>query len=680
MFKNFMSSVYALAGSMVIKDHNFAEVIENSIISSKIRLGLEMNPSHSKWKYYLNISGEYHPTDEVMKIISLDTLEEIDFTKANMVIHRSTKKGYATEGKYTKELLERYPNNHLLVKSILNPVDIDIAISAPNYTIMQWDANEVEIQEVSLIGEIQERIDILVDNWFNAEFKIFDAGYAQGFYKQLIAMLPLFIIQCREVNEFTYKVHSYYLWSYLETKAGLYKYKNYLNFQQANWLYRNINFILTNLGKQEVLDELIRILLTDKNIPIGKYLTDHLTEEMDAQLSLKPKAIVKKVPLNLLDFVGKEAKDNSISYLLKKEISLARSNGDDLDAVTSETEELLAGYIGAPLKMLETDVLSSNENAIYSLEETLIYHWAFYSDQNIYLSRFFIRNGKTGGMMTMDAKEAFVLYSYLIALKSGRKPTTFPHIELRDVVNPYFDKDLPTYLFGEEIDSKYIDLFNDTYPQVTDFISSESFREACVEYHQWLVLMNAAVEFPENHIVRNRYDEYMHRRLLNGILDMSIGSYTNIQNWIIGNNWDLEDLDFASIEATLLEIETKVLAIDSGIVDSATIQKKMTQLLDELTSYNIQIISSGNLEDARLNQTVVPEIGKYCVKQHHLMYSETSLNTFKLIKKSTIKRSVELDPGQSDVSTHSTFNAAVELDISPATVSLVSNLSSVDIF
>lgn len=674
-----MSSVYALAGSMVIKDHSFAEAIENSIIADKIKLGLEINPSHSKWKYYLNLSGEYHDTDDVMTIVSLDTLEEIEFTKENLVVHRSTKKGYLTEDKYVKELLERYPDNNLLIKSILNPVEIDKAVSSDDFTILQWDANEVEIQENGLIDDVQTRINTFKENWHNEEFNIFDKGYYIAFYQQLIAVLPLFIVQSREVNEFTYKVHSYYLWSYLETKAGLYKYKDYLSVYQANWLYRNINYVLTNLGKKETLDELVNVLLTEKSIPIGRYVVDHLTEQMDTQVSLRPTAIAKKHPMNLLSFVGKEARDKSLEYLLKLEIPRARSNIEDLDYVIEETEDKLSGYVGVPLKVLETDVLSSSENAIYSLEETLIYHWAFFSDQGLYLSRFFIRNGKTGGVMTVDSKSAFILYYYLLALRAGSRPTTFPTIELRDVINPAFDPDQDMELYGDEVPLEYLELFNSSYPSVSDFISSESFREACVEYHRFLILMNAAIEFPDNHITRNWYREYMHRRLLNGVLTLDIPGYDTIQAWFAAQNWDLEDLDFASIESTLLDIETKVLSVDSGIIDASVIQQKMTALVDELTSYNIQVMSSGNLQDVRLNQTTVPEIGEYSTTKRLDMYSETIPENHVLSKRTTTSSEVELNTAQCDSDTRVHLNFEVDIALTNQVINTTGNLGSVDI-
>lgn len=679
MFKSFESSVYALASSMVIKDHNFAEIIENSIINKKIKMGLEINPSHSKWKYYLNISGEYHPTDEIMTIVSLDTLETIDFTKENLVIHRSTTKGYLSETKYVKELLERYPNNHLLVKSILNPVDINVALNADNYTILQWDNFEVEDQEINLINDIQDRINIFKDNWYNQEFTYMEELYSEGFYRQLIALLPLFIMQCREVNEFTYKVHSYYLWSYLETKAGLYKYKNYLTFRQANWLYRNINYVLTNLGKEVVLADLIKILMTELNIPIGKYTLDHLTEEMDTQSSLTPMAIVKKEPLNLLSFVSKVPRDNTIDYLAKKQIPLAKSNGDDIDQDIAEAKDKMTSYLSAPLKVLETEVISSNENSIYNLANVLINHWAFFSMQNIYQSSFFIRNGKTGGMMTVDAREAFVLYAYLLNRKAGLNPKQFPTIQLRDVINPNFDPDLPLQLFGSVVKPKHIKLFNDGYPEVTNFISADSFREACVEYHAYLVRMNAALEFPQTYIERNHYEEYMRHRFLNGLLTVKLDGFNSVDHWLRVSNWDLEEIDESSIDVTLLDIETKVLAVDSSVIDSATIQKKMTELLNELTSYNIQVVSSGNLQDVRSNQTSVPEIGNHSVLQTIDCYSEFTRPDEKSNLSVTIERSVEINTAQCNRGVKTTINSKTELELEHRSVSMVNSVGYVEI-
>ena len=209
MYIDFSNECLSLANSIVIKDHDFAKAIEAELVP-------EPADDLRQWRYYLNISGEYHPSNEPMYVTSLDTLEEIEFTKQNLQIHKSTKRSYLQEEKYLVELNSRYPDNTLLINGILNPLDIDYVVNAPNYTILSYDNKLIEYQEVSLIDRLQQKINDTIDVWYNKEFTLVDKNYFLAFYRHIISSLPLFIMQIREENEFTHEVHSYYLWSYLE--------------------------------------------------------------------------------------------------------------------------------------------------------------------------------------------------------------------------------------------------------------------------------------------------------------------------------------------------------------------------------------------------------------------------------------------------------------------------------
>ena len=83
-------------------------VIKSSVAAASINSDIKLKNSSfiiddldpSSWKYYLNISGSYHTLDEPMVITSLDTLEEITFSKENLAIHTATSKAYQFDSRY----------------------------------------------------------------------------------------------------------------------------------------------------------------------------------------------------------------------------------------------------------------------------------------------------------------------------------------------------------------------------------------------------------------------------------------------------------------------------------------------------------------------------------------------------------------------------------------------------
>jgi hypothetical protein len=68
-----------LAKTLVIKSETSANSINDNI---RLNYGdiVDLQDTTS-WKYYKNISGQYHPLDRLMTVTSLDSLEEIPFSK-----------------------------------------------------------------------------------------------------------------------------------------------------------------------------------------------------------------------------------------------------------------------------------------------------------------------------------------------------------------------------------------------------------------------------------------------------------------------------------------------------------------------------------------------------------------------------------------------------------------------
>ena len=133
-----------LVSTMIIKSEYQAHDMNNAVRVKTRDMNAVDEYRPDTWIYYKHISGEYHETDTPMTVVSMDTTETIIFNKENLKIHRTTRQEYSYGTKKYEELVERYPDKELLIKGILNPVDIDVAIQAKEGTILSYDKSFVE--------------------------------------------------------------------------------------------------------------------------------------------------------------------------------------------------------------------------------------------------------------------------------------------------------------------------------------------------------------------------------------------------------------------------------------------------------------------------------------------------------------------------------------------------------
>lgn len=105
-FDVYRDDTIKLVRSVIIKFNQTAEQI-NYQLERNFPITVDQdNPA--SWKYYMHLAGEYHSTDEMMYVRSSDTLEVIEFTKANLAIHRATARSYVPGSTLYKSLARQY--------------------------------------------------------------------------------------------------------------------------------------------------------------------------------------------------------------------------------------------------------------------------------------------------------------------------------------------------------------------------------------------------------------------------------------------------------------------------------------------------------------------------------------------------------------------------------------------
>jgi hypothetical protein len=107
--------------------------------------------------------------------------------------------------------------------------------------------------------------------WLVKDYIVYNDRYLVTVLGDIYSKLPGKIMQIRLNYCHTDYVHSYHIKQFLDSNLYLGKYVPYMSRRTMMFLYRNIRWILRNVGKKHVFDLLVDRILTEQNIP----LTEH---------------------------------------------------------------------------------------------------------------------------------------------------------------------------------------------------------------------------------------------------------------------------------------------------------------------------------------------------------------------------------------------------------------------
>lgn len=435
-YELYRSKVFELAKTMVIKFDDAAVTI-NEELSTVYGLVIDEFDKPT-WKYYLNLAGEYHSFDTLMQIPSLDNPgNTIDFTKANLAANRVTRAEYFYGSRFYKRLVEKYPDQEMLILGILNPVDIDTAISAKDGTILTYNKKLVEENETNLIPELETWIFNFIARWHNSDYVKVDNLYLASMLGILFLNLPQAIMNIRLKNTKTEYVHSYHIREYLESHGHLAPFLPYLTTKQALWLYRNILYVHRNSGKRETFKKLVDILLTERNLPLVRYDLRHTLGDIDTDLQASlaeylllnplgteeewydifyrqvPDVIVRRHEINFIQ-TGTGSNERSLEYIIGKESEETPIGVLEEQKEIIDTKDKMIKLFGnrLPTKVLESSVIDTTDSVTYPLADVLLNHWIYYSTSGDYLTTISVTNPSTGERLFINAKNALILYMY----------------------------------------------------------------------------------------------------------------------------------------------------------------------------------------------------------------------------------------------------------------------------
>lgn len=610
-YQLYIEDVLSLAQSMTIKFNDAACAI-NFLVIQKEGVGSVGDDPYT-WKYYQNISGAYHFSDEAMYITSLDTLEQILFIKQNLDNHPATRKAYQFDTRQYRELLQRFPDQELLILGILYPCDISVAINAKDATILSYPPYLVEFNEYNLISKLQDLLYNYFFRWVNKQYTISDDLYVATYIAQLYLYLVPAIINLRLSACKTNEAHSFHVRQYLASREMLDIYLNAMTKSQALFFYINILYIERNAGKQDTLDFLVQNVMTVRGLPLYDFVMKHIVSNMlpndfnGQTLNYYPDLTFRRKPINFPN-IDPERTFSNLDQIIAKIDPIARDNPQyQQDTYTELKQSLEDSKSNVVLtKLLESSVTDYTDSVPYTLESILLNQWIDWSISGVYSAYVDLAFPKTKTSLVVSVKEALIIFVYALNKSIGVNLNSIPNIEaIRVLREPLYNLNgfIDYTQYKNEIksitESKYLtnEAINElisTIPEIEVSQSIDSFYKQAYKVFESTRVQYGLISLEEHYLTRGFLKTAVSKLYANKKLKLiePNQTYNSFFSSLSLNFSGYTPLDFNTLATSIFSQTTGIL--DNQSISLKQIQRAMVDILTQLSSYSIQIVSDIN--------------------------------------------------------------------------------------
>lgn len=625
-YQLYVDEVFNLAETLVVKFEDAALALNTKV---QIEHGYEaVNPAAPEsWKYYQNISGQYHFSDVPMVVSSLDTIEQIVFNQANLVVHEATRVAYAYGSRYYHELVSLYPEQELLILGVLYPCDMAQAIAARDGTILAYPAALVQPNELSFISKLQAWAYKYLGRWVNRQFAqsddLYAATYIGQFFMHLVQAIFTFRMEACKTNE----AHRFHVQQYLASHGMLDAYLANLTHAQALFLYRNILYLQRNAGKRDTFDWLLEELMTKRHLPVYGYSMTHDVSVMSrtdpsSQTGLLPAVAFKRKPLNApAELLEKTT--YTFDQVLAKVAPAAAGNEPYHTQYSPDMQDMLAYAPSATLatKLLESSVVDYLDAVPYPLTGILFNHWVHWVALGKYDATVMVNFPRGGSVVRLQAADAVTLFLYALsrAMAPNLAPLErIPRMQLQRVLRtpkPSMHA-LLTKVGAGRISQSEVQSLYDTVPVIGAVHSIDAF------YAQATAVYTAAAQ---QHVFYSTKEHQIRRGQAKALVSALYSDevVTLPRTGMLYSDW------FASLGLSVgdytgqefYDFAVSIAAIATGInshmrYSLAAVQTAMVKLFTQLSSYSVQMIADVNQIPYLIVPTPSARVGDQ-VQHHH---------------------------------------------------------------
>lgn len=698
----YQAKLFELVKTITIKHVECARAINLHLKNKGYQVD-EMRPE--TWKYYLNLSGEYHQYDKdilsntggymQIKIAGLNGPVESPFTK-DLIQSETVESGLANEYRYGtrryKELISKYQEFELLIRGILNPIDINLAISAPNNTILfcggyypvrysrfteeptytyklssrYTNLNAlIEEQETNLIPKLQEYVNLSMVAYNTQEYEYIDDLYIPTILARLYALMPGQIELIRMHNTKTPFVHTFHIREYLNGYGYLGQYIDDIPREQVMWLYRNVDYLSINMGRQSTFDLIVDNMLTPTNIPISGFRLKQDTTFMDIENNCR--TLVENVNINLKQ-VGAVSQTNTLRLLLEAEAKVAKSNILYLDEDEKNIDmQFTHGIKGSvETKALESVVIDYSDPAPYDLNLVMLNLWLYTSVHGIYNGSVYINNPTTNERLQLTPLNAYILMLYCLYKAfdlevpkriptvwanwvpsiPNQKPPTTNH-------TPYPDVDTLYHIVNQENTTKdhLKPLFNFPIPRHIH-TSISSFKTHANTVYETLINRYYIACMADDHVLRADL-ENASRTFYWDNVECKL-SNLSFDTWLLNHGIELTNMLKEEYFSLAVDIVTTTTGADTNSTERLRrLQNAMINILKHHSSYTVQYLAATTLSSPIMSNAKTLRMSKPNIKAYGDW--NIGLGQMSVIHSLTIDNNVEINIHETDDELDNTF-------------------------
>ena len=582
-----------LVRTLVIKSKYAVYAINEDLIKRFGEQAVDFSNPWS-WKYYMNIAGEYHPTDSLMNVISLDTKDSITFSVENLTKHTATAEAYKQGSRFYYSLVHRYPEQEFLINCILTPSDKDAAIAAQDGAILSYDKTLVFDYERTLIHDLQDFIYRHSSRWNVEAFALTDPYYA------FMQRVGLGLILIEEVSNLrlkrckTNEVHDFHLRQYLASHHKLDRWLDYLTREQALWLYRNVLYIERNAGQTKTFASLIENILDKRGIPLVDITIKQLDEFFETYYPVvmaKRTHLTKTTSFNVDEFM-------TLDNLLTNELGTAYGNEDHLFRKKDEIVNLISNANTTSLgtKDLESNMLDLTNSVPDPLEEVMMRQLVFMAYNGLYKAVVNFEDPKNGFTYSLDAVDAVAYMFYLTFKAEGLGFDYMPGV----INTKYRQHPRPDASVLKDLIEPGMEWL---MPLAEDLVSAQPIITECTSVSMFYDLTYKVYLEHQRHwkLLAATHDMYVRGVLEQMLLKLFAAQHCDFSKGETVNAWkdrlNLPTYNYTWEEANLLikEIFQKATGFTVDNKQSLrNIQKALIELTMTLSSYSIQIMKDIN--------------------------------------------------------------------------------------